>query len=457
MSREALSGASAVTTRYVVPRVSGDAAAAFRLAVAYQDLADVVATVRRRVILIAGHLAGSWRGPAYRALEDPLQVFLRNAASLVTALEAAASAYHSYGQQLARAHEHHHFSMHKLLAVGAVVAVSATAIVVTVGAAGAVEAAAASAAVSGASEAASSGLMADAVAGASLDAALGDLPSLRPLLAFALPHLIQTEWAAGSMAAYDAATTGKLRWRALAETGALAFVASGAASKGTAMVGDSPWLPHVVEGSAWAGAAAADDELLEHRLDVADVAESFVLAGGATKGRDVLRGRGLWPEPPDYRRAALVSLLRRGGHITDREIAHELALLRQPMNELQRGEIDLRLQEGPGHTISRHVAKTSHELFTRVQSDRIPLASTYWDENGARDAIQQTLTRHHIDIQRWVGAGCPRTLRLQMHAPYDVGFAIDRHGKVSFVRHSIVVLRRDQAGVVLVTSYPTMR
>jgi hypothetical protein len=41
-----------------------------------------------------------------------------------------------------------------------------------------------------------------------------------------------------------------------------------------------------------------------------------------------------------------------------------------------------------------------------------------------------------------------------MHAAYDVGFAIDRRGKVSFVRHSIVVLRRDQAGVVLVTSYP---
>jgi hypothetical protein len=210
----------------------------------------------------------------------------------------------------------------------------------------------------------------------------------------------------------------------------------------------------VVEGSAWAGAAAADDELLEHRLDVTDVAESFVLAGGATKGRELLRAQGLWPEAPDYRRDALVGLLHRAGSVTDPQIAHELALLRQPVRELQRGDVDLRLHEGPGHTIARHVAKSSGELSARLRTDRIPRASTYWDEREARDAIQQTLTANRAQISRWVAAGCPTTLRLRLHSAYDVGFAIDRRGKVSFVRHSIVVLRRDQAGVVLVTSYP---
>jgi hypothetical protein len=444
-------------TTYTVPKVSGDAEAAFRLARGYEELAASVTRSRVRVGLVLGQLSGSWRGPGHDSLHEPAESFLRNAALLARTLDEAAAAFHAYGQHLVKAHEHHRWSMHKLLAVGAVVAVSATAIVVTVGAAGAVEAAAATAAVSGASEAVDSAVLADAVAGASLDATIDALPTLRALSAFVLPHLVQSEWAMGSMAAYQAGTTGRLQWRGLAETGGLAFIASGAATKGTELVGESAWLPHLVEGSTWAGAAAADDELLEHRLDLTDVAESFVLAGGATKGREVLRAQGLWPEPPDYRRDALVGLLHRAGSVTDPDIAHELALLRQPVRDLQRGEIDLRLHEGPGHTIARHVGKSSGELSARLRTDRIPRASTYWDERGARDAVQQTLAAHRPQIARWVAAGCPATLRLRLHSAYDVGFAIDRRGRVSLVRHALVVLRRDQAGVVLVTSYPVIR
>jgi hypothetical protein len=444
-------------TQYTVPKVSGDAGAAFRIAAAYHELADAVAASHRRVAFVVGHLSGSWRGPAHRAVDRPVEAFLHNAVLLVRALEQAADAYDAYGRQLAKAHEHHGFSMHKLLKVGAVVAVSVTAVVVTVGAAGAVEAAAAAAAVGGASEAAGSALLADAVVASSVDAALESLPALRPLLAFVLPHLVQAEWAAGAMAAYDEATDQPLRWRPLAETGALGFVASSAAVKGKALVGDSPWLPHVVEGTAWGGAAAADDELIGHRFDVVDVAESFVLAGGGTLGRDALRSHGLWPAEPDYRRAALVALMHRSGHITDPEIAHELALLRQPTRELQRGEIDLRLHEGPGHTIDRHTAKSSTELLHRVRTTRIPVASTYWDEASAREAIQRTLTSQHDTIRRWVAAGCPKTLRLRMASLHDLGFAVDRNGKVTFLRHATVVLRRDSAGIVLVTSYPLRR
>ena len=90
-----------------------------------------------------------------------------------------------------------------------------------------------------ASEAAGSALLADAVVASSVDAALEAMPALRPLLAFVLPHLIQAEWAAGAMAVYDEATDRPIRWHALAETGALAFVASGAAVKGKALVGDA--------------------------------------------------------------------------------------------------------------------------------------------------------------------------------------------------------------------------
>jgi hypothetical protein len=150
----------------------------------------------------------------------------------------------------------------------------------------------------------------------------------------------------------------------------------------------------------------------------------------------------------------LIDLLRRPGLVTDRDIAHELSLLRQPIGELQRGAIDLRLQEGPGHTIGRHVGKTATELRARLLTDRIPRASTYWDQAGARDAIEATLTSNRDLIQRWSAAGYPKTLRLRLRSAYDIGYVLDRRGTVRFVRHAVVVLRHDGAGVVMVTSYP---
>jgi hypothetical protein len=441
--------------KYVVPRVSGDAGAAYRIAVAFQGLADQVSAVHRHVAAIAAGLAPVWRGQASVAIDEPLRAFLRNSTLLVGVLEEAAAAYHSYGQQLERAHQQHHLSLTKVLKVGAIAAVSATAIVVTVGAAGAVEAAAAGAAVAGASEATESALFADSIVAATLESAFDAVPAIRPLLTFVLPKLVQAEWAAGSLAVWDEATTGRLRWGGIGETAGLAFTATAVAAKGVELVSGSRWLPHVVESASWSGAAAADDELLDHRLDLADVAETFVLAGGGTWAREALKAKGWWRAEPDYRRAALLRLAHRDGLITDRGIAHEMALLRQPVSDLLRGEIDLRLNEGPGHTVARHVARTPAQLLARLRTSSIPVASTYWDAAGARDAIQQTLTSHTAVIQRWVAGGCVKPLRLHLHSPYDVGFAIDRSGKVTFVRHAIVVLRRDQAGVILVTSFPT--
>jgi hypothetical protein len=448
---------TAPPTRYVVPTINGDPEAAFQLATAYGDLADAVALSRHRVALIFGQLAGSWQGPGHRAVDTPVTAFLHNAGLLSNALQEAATELESYGRRLAKAQQHHGFSMHRLLKVGAVVAVSATAIVVTCGAASVVEAAAATAAVGGATEAADAATAADAVAAGGLDSALDAMSVVKPLLAFVVPHLVQAEWAAGAMAVYDELTIDRLNWSSIAESGATAFVASGAAAKGSALVGESGLLPHLMEGSVWGSAAASENELFQHRLDLADVAESFVLAGASTASRDALRERGLWPLEHDYRRDALVALLHRDGHIVDPEIAHELAELRQPAKELIHGEIDLRLHEGPGHTIDRHISKSAPELLTRVRNSRTAVASTYWDEASAREAIQRTLRAHAGMIHRWVGAGCPETLRLRVTSPYDVGFAIDRQGKVTFVKQAAVVLRRDRAGIVMVTSYPLGR
>jgi uncharacterized protein YukE len=447
-----------ITRTYTIPKVAGDPAAAHGLAEAYRELAAAVVAAHARVSFVARDLAAGWAGPGERAINAPIEVFLRNATALARALNQAADELDAYGQKLAAAHHHHGWSLGKILAVGAIVTVSAAAIVVTVGAAGVVEAGAAAAAV-GATEAAGAAATADVAVAAELDSSVGLMLSLRPLLAFVLPHLVQAEWAAGITATYQEVTSGRLRWTSIGESAGTAFVASGAAAKTAPLVEDSAWAPHVVHGTAWAGAAAGDDELLNHRISLEDIAESFVLAGAGTAGRDALQEHGWWLPDPDYRRQALVALAHQAGRVVDPVIAHELALLRQPADEIARGEVDLLLHEGPGHTLDRHVSKSAEELLHRVRANRrVPTASTYWDRATAHDAIEQTLRRHRVEIKRWIAADSSPRLSLHLKVPYDLGFTIDRRGTVRFVRQATVVLRRDHRGdVVVVTSYPVNR
>jgi uncharacterized protein YukE len=454
------------SSQYVVPTIKGDPDAAFRLAEAYRELADSVATSERRSSHVVHDLSRSWRGIGHRGIEAPFEAFVRNANSLVSALREVAAELDSYGRQLAAAKHHHSFSLHKLLVIGAVVVVSGTALVVTVGASGIVEAAAASAAVGSATEAAGAASVADITAAGEINAAVDSLSPLQSLVAFVVPHLIQVEWSTMAMAISDEASRSNLGWGRIAETGGLAFVAGGTSTRATAMATGSEWLsqapdvfnvvvPRVIEGTAWAGAAGAGDELLEHRFSLLDVSETFVLAGGGTATRDALRDRGLWPAEPDYRRDALVNLLHQRGFITNPDIAHELSALRQPLKEIQRGEIDLQIHEGPGHTINRHISMTASELLNRVRTTRLNVASTYWDEASARDAIGQALSANAAKIARWSAAtDGPTTLRLRFTAPYDVGFAVSSRARVTFVKESLVVLRRDSTGFHLVTSYP---
>jgi hypothetical protein len=231
------------------------------------------------------------------------------------------------------------------------------------------------------------------------------------------------------------------------------------------MAADSRWLteaparvgaavPIVIEGTSWAGFSAGEDGLVEHRFDPLDISESFVLGGASPLAKDVLRDRGLWPAEQDYRRAALVNLTHQNGRILDPGIARELSALRQPALEIQRGEVDLRVNEGPGHTIARHIGKSPGELLHRVRTTRISVASTYWDKASADDATRLTLSANKGLVERWIAAGSPKSLRLRLTMPYNVGFAVTADNRVTFVRETVVVLRHDRVGIVVVTSYP---
>jgi hypothetical protein len=445
-------------TRYVVPRISGDPAAAHRLAAACRDLADALSAVRLAVSHIMNELFRGWHGAGRHGIDGPVEAFVRDTGRLARSLHETADHLDAYARHLEDAHHHHGFSLHKLLVIGAVVVVSAAAIIVTLGAAGVLEAAAAASAVGVATEAAGAATVADLGAASGIDAAIEGISSMRPLLVFVVPHLVQLEWASAGMAIWDEGTVGKLEWRGIAETGAIAFVTSGAAAKTTTMTADTEWLsPHVIQGTAWAGASAGDDAVVNHRFSLLDVSESFVLAGGGNLARDALRERGMWPPDPDYRREALIELKHRGGLPANAAVARELQELRQPIVEIGRGDIDLRLNEGPGHTIDRHIAKTASQLLARVRTNNLRCASTYWDHASANDTIRRALSTQERRFAQWLAAGSVKPLRLLVTMPYDIGFAINAHARVTFIRQAIVVLRRDSAGIVLLTSYPLGR
>jgi len=462
-----LPAAPAAPTTYVVPKVTGDPAAARQLAEACRGLAEAIQSAQRSAAHIVADLSATWRGIGQRAIHAPLESLQHSAGTAARQLHEIADELDTYAARLEKAHHHHGFSLHKLLVIGAVVTVSLVAITVTIGAAGVVEAAAASAAVSGAIDAAGAASAADLAAADGIESAFDAMAWLRPLASFVVPNLLQFEWAAGGTAVWQEVTIGRLKWGRIAETGGIAFVAGAAAGKATSAIEDSEWLsgaparlrsaaPHLVEGTAWSGAEAAD-EAMDHRFSPLDISEAFVLAGGSTLARDELRERELWPAERDYRREALIGLVHRQGIIVDPAIAHEMALVRQSARELRSGEIDLRLNEGPGHTIGRHVSKSADELLMRVRNSRLRIASTYWDETTAQDVVKQTLSAHADVIRRWTKAGGPDTLRLRLQAPYHVGFGVNRRGRVEFIRQAVVVLRRDRSGLLLVTSYPLGR
>jgi hypothetical protein len=186
--------------QYVVRSPSGDPAAARRLAAAYDGLADAVVTTTRLAATALHHLAFDWQGAGARAAHAPEEVLTADAARVARALRRSADDLRLYAHRLQRAHEHHGWSIGRLVTLGAMVSVGAAAVVVTVGAAAAAEAAAAAAAVEAAEAASASAAAAGESAALGLSSWHGLLAAVRPLAPFVAPHLVS----AGASAALDA-------------------------------------------------------------------------------------------------------------------------------------------------------------------------------------------------------------------------------------------------------------
>ena len=457
---------AATPAQFTIPKVVGDTDAARRLALAYTDLADAVDAGSAEVGGVMGTLTAHWHGDGSTGSGAPVEKVRHDAAALVAALRTAAEDMSGYARSLEKAHEHHGFSLHKLVAIGAVVVVSAVAITVTVGAAAVVEAGAATAAVAGATEAAGDAITADVAVSEGLSSAMAGVAWIRPLLAFVVPHLSQVEWSAGSVAGYDEATEGHLNWRAIGVAGGLSFAGSAAAESVGGRVAATDWyartspvVQHVAtgvsQGTLWAGIAGVDDEIVDGRVDRNDLVDALLLTGAGVTAHDLLQERGLVFQPrPDYRRAALIAALREPGRIVDPEVAHEMALLRQPLAEVVRGDVDLAMHEGPGHTLSRHVGLSTQQLMTRIRRERLPRASSYWDEHLAQKAVGQALRDNSATIKAWEASGSLAALKLRIHTADDLGFTIDRRGRLVLTTRAVVILKSINGHPIVVTSFP---
>jgi hypothetical protein len=257
-----------------------------------------------------------------------------------------------------------------------------------------------------------------------------------------------------------------LDWRAIGVASGLSFAGSAIADGVGGRVAATDWydsaspvVQHaangVSQGTLWAGIAGLDDRIVEGRVDGTDMIEALLLTGSGVTAHDLLQEHGLVFRPKtDYHRAALVAALRQPGRILEPELAHEMALLRQPLDEVIRGDVDLALHEGPGHTMSRHVGLTTRQLTTRIRRERLPRASTYWDEQLAHKAVGEAVRANAATIRRWLASNDLHHLRLDYLSNDDVGFTVTKQERIKLTRKVVVILKQVDGDLILVTSFP---
>ena len=277
--------------RYVVRKPSGDPDAARRLAAAYDACADALVADLRLAVGVLRGLGEDWSGSGARAARTPEQVLSDDGAQVARALRRSADEIRNYAHKLARAHEHHGWSIGKLVTMGAMVTIGAAAIVVTVGGAAPVEAAAAAAAVEGAEAATAAATTAGAEAGSSLGALHTMLAAVRPLAPFVVPHLVSAASSVGVDAASQLLDSGRLDLHSLEVAAAVGFAGSSmGATTERALAAHSGSVRRLAEGGLWAANGTAGAYADEGHVDPLD-SLSFGLTG--VVARDFRRVFGL--------------------------------------------------------------------------------------------------------------------------------------------------------------------
>ena len=273
---------------YVVRKPSGDAHAARRLSAAYADLARAVVDETRACAAVLDLLTPVWRGAGARAAESPAHVIAQDGIRVAHALETSANDLRHYAHRLEKAHEHHGWSLGKLVALGAMVTVGAAVVAVTVGAAAPAEAAAAAAAVEGAEAAADAAAAASSGAAGALVSGRSALAAARALLPFVVPHLVSAGGAVAVDAVSQLLSGHALDVHSLEVSAAVGFAGS---TTGGAIERQLAGRASLVRRAAEAGAWAANGTVGAY-ADDGDVDPLDSLSVGITGfvARDIRRG-----------------------------------------------------------------------------------------------------------------------------------------------------------------------
>jgi uncharacterized protein YukE len=263
---------------FVVRTPSGDPRAVRRLATAYDELADAVLTDVHRVCAVLHHLMRTWQGSAADATRSPETALAGDAQRAAHALRRSGDDLRHYAQRLERAHEHHGWTIGRLVTLGAMVTVGVAAVVVTVGAAAPAEAAAAAAVVEAAEAATASAETAAAAAASELTSWQGLLCALRPLAPFLLPHLVSSAASAGLDGASQLLDD-DLDLRSLAISAVVGFAGSAVGGAVETRLSAAPSLARrAAEAGVWATNGTAGSYADGDDLDPADTA-AFALTG----------------------------------------------------------------------------------------------------------------------------------------------------------------------------------
>jgi Bacterial CdiA-CT RNAse A domain len=420
------------------------------LATAYSTLANDLDSVARQLDTIVTDLAVRWRGHGATALHVPAEVIGGDLRTLAAGCRSAAQNLEDYAEALHKAQHHHGWSLTKIIAVGAIVAVTAVAVVVTVGAAapvGTLAAAEVGEAIAGAEAAAGAATAAETAATTALSLTGQTMTGLRGLTMALLPHLTNGAISTGIDTTLHLVTGHKITGTDLAESFGAGFLGSAT----TTATRTALHSTEAFRGATTIGKAALDTTALTATLGTDDALSQYATTGHLN--------------PTRLTENALLTAFTGGlstlrNPVTDatevgggpgRSVVPVKAPQGQTLAEIINNDVDLSLHEGLhplGHTLANHVGQTVDQLKARLKVDAgASSASSFPDVATAEAAITQLLAAKAADVA-WVAAAPGRYRQLRFDVGQVVGTVARRDDTV--VQSSIVCVKIVNVGGKLV-------
>jgi hypothetical protein len=110
-----------------------------------------------------------------------------------------------------------------------------------------------------------------------------------------------------------------------------------------------------------------------------------------------------------------------------------------------------------GHTLLKHVGKTSEQLAERLATDpNLTWSSSFTDRGTAEAAISDALSQHSQRAAIWIGSNS-HTWIIDADVGWEIGRSVHRSGMMVTSTRLQVVLRRESSvlGYHIKTAFPT--